>query len=199
MSNHPNHRRQQTQLNTPALPRGIRNNNPGNIRHSAANWVGIAPQQNDPSFLTFDTPEHGIRAIARILVNYQTHHHLHTTREIINRWAPPSENLTDAYIHAVATAAGVDPNARIDLRHNISLMTRFVSAITNHENGSPHRFGRQEWYDPAILRRGVTMALGSPAHPHEDRSHRHHRHRHHHVRQQSASGTPPQIAPSVRP
>ena len=37
-----------------AIPRGIRNNNPGNIRHSDQ-WKGLTPEQPDPDFCTFST------------------------------------------------------------------------------------------------------------------------------------------------
>lgn len=158
------------------LPRGIRNNNPGNIRHSAANWQGQSQRQPDTAFITFDSPEYGIRALARILINYQVHHHLQTVEQIINRWAPPTENLTAAYVRAVARGAGVSPTARIDLTHNRALLARIVTAIISHENGSPSRLGRDQWYSLDVIQRGVNMALHRPVHRHEDRSH-HHIHR----------------------
>src|SRR5579863_6140547 len=152
MSNHANH------SNLNVLPRGIRNNNPGNIRHSGAAWLGRATHQPDASFVRFNTPEHGIRALARILINYQVHYHLETTEQIINRWAPPTENLTDAYVRAVARAAGVNTTDHIDLRNNPALLNRFVAAIISHENGVPHGSGGNQWYDPAVIERGVKMA-----------------------------------------
>lgn len=62
-----------------AIPRGIRNNNPGNIRHSDQ-WKGLTPEQPDPDFCTFSTPEYGIRAMGVILLNYQRKHGLKTIR-----------------------------------------------------------------------------------------------------------------------
>jgi hypothetical protein len=162
------------------LPRGIRNNNPGNIRHSGAHWDGRSPLQQDANFVTFNAPEYGVRAIARILINYQTHHNLNTTEQIIHRWAPPGENLTDAYVHAVARAIGMNPTHRIDLRNNGQLLSRFVSAIIDHENGVPHAVGRAQWYDREVIDRGVNMATQSPPQHHEDRSHRHQHKNHQH-------------------
>ena len=113
--------------------RGLRNNNPGNIRKGSSQWQGMSSDQsNDSDFVQFDTPEYGIRALARLLKNYQERYGLVTVRQIINRWAPPSENITGAYVDAVARNVGVDPDARIDINEK---MVPFVNAIIKHENG----------------------------------------------------------------
>ena len=78
--------------------RGFRNNNPGNIRHGSK-WRGLAPNQNDTAFCTFINVEHGIRAIFKILNTYEKKHNLVTVEDIINRYAPPVENDTGAYIN----------------------------------------------------------------------------------------------------
>lgn len=114
-------------------PRGIRNHNPGNIRHGEK-WQGLAAQQLDESFCTFESPQYGIRAIARVLISYQDKHDIDTVRGIINRWAPPIENNTNAYVLAVARAIGVDTDQRIDV-HQYDVMQPLVVAIIRHENG----------------------------------------------------------------
>ncbi|WP_224039751.1 structural protein P5 [Paraburkholderia unamae] len=159
-------------------PRGIRNNNPGNIRHSGARWAGQSAQQGDTNFVTFDTPEHGIRALARIVLNYQSHHRLHTIEEIIHRWAPPSENNTNAYAQSVARAMGISRNQRVNLEINRHQLFSLVSAIIRHENGSPNQVGRAEWYSREAIENGISLALQAPPQPHKDRSvhHVHHRH-----------------------
>lgn len=57
-----------------------------------------------------------------------------TIREVIERWAPPSENDTEAYVQAVAKAVGVSPDMEIDL-HQYEIMRPTVEAIIRHENG----------------------------------------------------------------
>lgn len=86
--------------------RGIRNNNPGNLEYSKTNpWVGQTG--DDGRFAKFETPEHGIRALGRNLLSYQRQG-IDTVNDIINRWAPPSDNKnTDAYIQAVCAQLGV--------------------------------------------------------------------------------------------
>lgn len=131
-----------------SIPRGIRNHNPGNIRHGDK-WQGLAQAQNDTDFCTFCSPEHGIRAIAVILLNYQRKHGLRSVREIIARWAPPTENNTEAYAVHVARLLGVDADAPINVADRLPDL---LPAIIRHENG-------QQPYSPAIIQRGISLAL----------------------------------------
>lgn len=81
--------------------RGIRNNNPANIRRGCK-WKGLIRQQKDREFCQFVTMKWGVRALLITLRTYVVKHHLHTVREIITRWAPPSDgNNTEAYIKFV--------------------------------------------------------------------------------------------------
>jgi len=116
--------------------RGIRNNNPGNIRWGD-DWQGLVPQaqRTDKSFCQFIKPEYGIRAMIVILRNYQRKYGLKTITEIIQRWAPPNENDTQAYINSVSQATGIDADKPIDLSDSRKLFP-LLQAIINHENGS---------------------------------------------------------------
>ena len=129
--------------------RGERNNNPGNIRLSASKWVGQI-DGTDPAFVTFDTPENGIRALAKLLKNYQTNYGLRTVRAIINRYAPPTENITGAYVAAVSAALGVSPDAAIDL-NDPGTLQQLVAAIITHENG-------RNTYAASTIATGVALA-----------------------------------------
>lgn len=121
-----------------AQPRGIRNNNPGNIRHGSTTWKGMRAMQDDPAFVQFETPEHGIRALCKVLITYQAKHQLRTVAEIIARWAPASENNTSAYIKAVAGAMRVAADQPLVLTDR-AVMHPLVRAIIAHENGmSPY-------------------------------------------------------------
>lgn len=126
-------------------PRGIRNNNPGNIVRSGATWVGMASEQPDSHFVTFDAPEYGIRAMARVLKNYMLGGY-NTVASIINRWAPPVENDTGAYVRSVASSMGVDPNMTIDA----SYLEPLIAAIIQHENG-------QQPYDQSVIALGIQL------------------------------------------
>lgn len=116
--------------------RGIRNNNPGNIRWGDE-WKGLLPevQRTDKSFCQFRTPEFGIRAMIIILRNYQSKYGLKTVTGIIKRWAPPNENDTQAYIRSVAMATRTDADKPIDLKDSRKLFP-LLQAIIKHENGT---------------------------------------------------------------
>ena len=89
-------------------PRGIRNNNPLNIRRSADKWQGLKAQQEDREFFQFSEMKWGWRAAFRLLCHtYYGKYKLRTIRAIINRWAPPKENDTQYYIRSVAERTGI--------------------------------------------------------------------------------------------
>ena len=84
------------------IPRGIRNNNPLNIRLTATRWVGMRAKQEDKGFCQFNSMAYGWRAAFMLLFSYYHKHGLKTVRDIISRWAPPSDgNDTEAYIKRV--------------------------------------------------------------------------------------------------
>lgn len=114
------------------LPRGIRNNNPGNIEYisdPARAWRGQVA--TDGRFGVYDTIANGVRALGKQLLKYDERG-LSTVREIISTWAPGHENDTAAYVSAVAREIGVSPNERLDVR---AALPRLAGAIIRHENG----------------------------------------------------------------
>ncbi|HCM8924045.1 TPA: structural protein [Salmonella enterica subsp. enterica serovar Paratyphi B] len=122
-------------------PRGIRNNNPGNIRWGD-DWKGLVPksQRTDKDFCQFTTPEYGIRAMIVILRNYQRKHGLNTISGIINRWAPTNENNTQAYINSVAKSTDAAPDQFVHTDDS-RFMMKLLQAIIRHENGEqPYGF-----------------------------------------------------------
>ena len=114
-------------------PRGIRNNNPGNLRHGD-NWRGLAVEQTDDAFCQFVLPEYGIRALAKTLTTYQQKYGLNSIGDIIKRWAPSNENDTTAYIASVCHQTRRSANAPIDLSEYKAMRALLVAIIT-HENG----------------------------------------------------------------
>jgi hypothetical protein len=113
-------------------PRGIRNFNPGNLRPGPQPWVGQIG--NDGGYCVFDTAEHGIRALAKLLLVYQDKYGLCTVTAILYRWAPPSENNVAAYISAVCADTGFGADDWLHL-HEPSVLAAMVKAIIHHENG----------------------------------------------------------------
>ena len=140
------------------LPRGIRNNNPGNLRKSNDPWQGLAPEQTDPDFLQFSAPKWGIRALARTLIAYQDRMGLRSIKSIIYRWAPPTENNTSAYIQSVAKNLGVQPDEPINV-HDYKILQPLTLAIITTENG-------QQPYTNTEIDAGLVLAgVEPPAKP----------------------------------
>lgn len=128
------------------MPRGIRNNNPGNIDRTGVPWQGMAPDQStDSRFIVFAAPEWGIRAIARVLRSYAARG-LVTIQQVISTWAPPKENNTQAYIAFVSQEVGLPANAPIGPQH----MPAIIAAIIKHENG-------QQPYPPELIAKGIEL------------------------------------------
>lgn len=117
------------------LPRGVLNANPCNIRNSNETFEGELVPSKDKDFKQFKTSLMGLRAGAVILGNYYKLHGLQTVREIIGRWAPQSDNNTDAYVKDVCGHLAVEPDHVLDMGDN-STYRNLLAAITYHENGT---------------------------------------------------------------
>lgn len=117
------------------MSRGLRNNNPGNIRQNSDHFLGEVKPSSDPSFKQFESIEYGYRAIFVTLNTYQKKYGLSTIRAMISRWAPPKDNNdTEAYIRAVSSESGVPENSHITST-NKDVMVPIVAAMSRVENG----------------------------------------------------------------
>lgn len=115
-------------------PRGIRNNNPGNIEDGsfARSLPGYAG--SDGRFARYETPEAGQGAMDRLLESYGKRG-FNTPASIINRWAPPTDkNPTDTYSRYVAEGVGGDPTAQLDMS-DPNVRRIVAERITQFENG----------------------------------------------------------------
>lgn len=109
--------------------RGLRNNNPGNLR--ANEFLGFAGLDAD-GYAIFDTLPRGVRAAARQLKLYAARG-IDTAREIASTWAPKNENDTQAYVTYVAGFLGVGADVRLSSDEGTRL--RLLRAIFNRELG----------------------------------------------------------------
>jgi hypothetical protein len=133
------------------VPRGVRNENPGNIRLGRSDWRGSIARSTDPDFVQFEHAIYGIRALANLLRNYRAKYGLETVNGIISRYAPPNENETMAYVNRVAEYLGVEPDAKLDL-DNREMLRRLIEAIIWHENG-------QQPYAQYVIEDGIILAV----------------------------------------
>lgn len=133
---------------TPTVPRGIRNNNPGNVRSNpCVLWEG-QNGQDDAGFITFIKPVYGIRCMAKVLRHYRDYNHLQTVSEIINRWAPPLSNDTHRYVKDVSKRMNITPGKPIDWATEAIPLIR---AIIWHENG-------EQPYPARLLEKGLQLS-----------------------------------------
>lgn len=120
------------------VPRGIRNNNPLNIR-KGNNWKGERPNQTDKAFEEFESMEMGVRAGFYLIRKYMTGYNgltekFNTIEKIIRRWAPASENNTQAYIDTVAKKTGISPRLKLSFQSKRQ-MVDIVAAMIEVECG----------------------------------------------------------------
>ncbi|RQZ27471.1 lytic transglycosylase catalytic [Burkholderia sp. Bp9090] len=135
-------------------PRGIRNNNPGNLNF--ARQVG-ATLESGPNarFAAFKTPEEGLQALAHQLRLY-AQRGINSIRSIISKFAPASENNTQAYIANVAKSLGVGSEAALNLS-DPRIMQSLMGAIIRVENGKNPYSAEQ------IAAASGVRAAGAPA------------------------------------
>ena len=151
-----------------SLPRGIRNNNPGNLEWGDP-WQGLKPrsQATDKRFAEFTTPAYGIRALARTLITYYDKRKardgskIDTVREIIERWAPAFENNVNAYANQVGKALCRDCPRPGDVAvnmHDYEQLRIVVEAIIRHENGPGPLNNANGWFDSATVAEALKLA-----------------------------------------
>ena len=141
--------------------RGLKNNNPLNIRHSKDQWQGARKEQTDKAFVQFESMAYGYRAAWKTLETYWKH--FHSTKQpynvttIIGRWAPPTENDTQAYIRTVLRLTSLggkenlpQPSRKVDTER----LVRLLAAMTTVECGIPYAE-----VDTEAIRRGFRLAF----------------------------------------
>lgn len=112
-------------------PRGIRNNNPGNIKAGkfAAEMGAVG---SDGTFAIFRTPEDGLNALRELMTRYKSGG-TDTVSSIISKFAPPSENNTQSYIASLSKSMGVNPGDHLNMTPGV--MQSLLAGITKIENG----------------------------------------------------------------
>lgn len=118
------------------MSRGIKNRNPGNIRQSKIRYDGERLPSRDSEFKEFESMAYGYRAMFVLLDTYSRRYGLCTIRQMLNRYAPPSENFTEGYIRFVSEMTGIAPDELLNSRAARD-MVPVVAAMSQIENGVP--------------------------------------------------------------
>ncbi|MGB0506801.1 MAG: hypothetical protein ACPGGK_11465 [Pikeienuella sp.] len=131
-------------------PRGIRNHNPGNIKHYVSNnWNGLAnPPQDDGGFCVFAEAKWGLRAMARLLENYtKKSEPKNTIQKIIAIWAPKSENQVGPYVQSVCQNTSFTKDQILDLGDQ-EIALKLMKAMIAHECGAVYL----DFYSDSLIR-----------------------------------------------
>ena len=118
------------------MSRGLTNCNPGNIRRSKTRYKGERYPSRDSEFKEFESLAYGYRAMFVLLDTYSRRYGLCTIRQMLNRYAPPSENFTEGYIRFVSEKTGIAPDEIVNSRAARD-MVPIVAAMSQIENGIP--------------------------------------------------------------
>ena len=120
-------------LDAATTPRGIRNNNPGNVKRGSSNWNGKIPfgQSTDQVFEQFEAYKYGVRVMMYELKNNYINAGYNTVDKIMRRYNPPG-NVP--YINYVAQRLGVGVNDT--LTADKDTLRKLVQAIARWENGT---------------------------------------------------------------
>ena len=116
------------------MTRGLRNNNPGNIRLGSFKYRGEVARSSDRAFRQFESMAWGYRAMFVLLHTYALRYQCRTLRDYISRYAPPSENNTEAYIRRVAYATHLTDRDELNTLSK-PMMVQVVAAMSEVENG----------------------------------------------------------------
>lgn len=116
------------------IARGIRNDNPCNIRRTKDKWVGMRETQTDKAFVQFKERKYGYRATFVLLRNY-IRKGVDSIGKIIARWAPSSDgNNTQSYIDYVAKSTGIDADTSLRFEDK-DAMVEIVRSMAHMESG----------------------------------------------------------------
>ena len=146
------------------MSRGIRNNNPLNIRHGKSRWEGRTRVQTDAEFVTFKSMAYGYRAAWKLMETYQLRLRMegksYTLENIIHRWAPPEDNNdTQAYLRTVIRlldykVGGRQPLPSPSTKEGHRVFARILMAMTCVECGI-----KPEEVDKRSIEQGWTLAF----------------------------------------
>ncbi|HHA1933999.1 TPA: hypothetical protein ACOEP6_002445 [Enterobacter ludwigii] len=137
-----------------SAPRGIRNNNPGNL-----NYVGQAGATMEGGeggrFAVFESMQHGVAALYKQLQLYFKRG-INTLSSIVKTYAPASDNNNvDAYISALTKATGKGANEVLD-SGDTATIARLMKGIVDHENG-------KGYISSSDIMGGIQLGAGSSA------------------------------------
>ena len=139
-------------LNDKTRSRGLRNNNPLNIRKTASKWLGKITPSADKDFEQFTSLELGLRAGALNIKTQINQRGKNTLSKLIYTYAPPNENDTANYLNVIADTLKINPNATI--KADAATLFKLIRPMLKIEIGNEHNL-----ISDAQIMEGVNLAL----------------------------------------
>lgn len=137
-----------------SAPRGIRNNNPGNLNYAGQAGATIEGGEGG-RFAVFESMQHGVAALYKQLQLYFKRG-INTLSSIVKTYAPASDNNNvDAYISALTKATGKGANEVLD-SGDTATIARLMKGIVDHENG-------KGYISSSDIMGGIQLGAGSSA------------------------------------
>jgi hypothetical protein len=114
-------------------PRGLRNNNPGNIVKSSLKLKNEIPG-NDATYRTFKTMADGYTALFELLAIYIANGY-NTIRKMFAHYESGSpKSDIDNYVNYVSSTTGINPDAVLSMSQTANILA-IAKAISQKENG----------------------------------------------------------------
>ena len=120
--------------------------------------------ESDEKFVEFESPEYGIRAIAKILQTYSNKYKLDNIKKIINRYAPPKENDTKTYIKNMSEFTGFKPTEKLNLEDSETL-SKLIKGIIRQENPGK----TEDYYSDELIDKSIEMSFDKSDVPETER------------------------------
>ena len=109
--------------------RGIKNNNPMNLRRNSRRWMGMRQHQGDPTFVQFTQRKYGYQAGIVQICQY-IGKGKDTIGKICAKWAPSADaNNTQSYIDYVSRSSGIAANHVLEAEDRYSLVEIVMSIV----------------------------------------------------------------------
>ena len=114
-------------------PRGIRNNNPGNLNYVGQSGASKESGENG-RFAVFESMRDGISALYRQIQLYFSRG-VNTIESVVNKYAPADDNNNvQAYIKQLVGATGKQADEKLS-GEDTETVFKLIRGIINHENG----------------------------------------------------------------
>lgn len=142
-----------------SAPRGIRNNNPGNLNYVGQNGATLENHAT-PRFARFNSAFEGFAALGKQIKAYYNgtskaagYQKLQSVEDIISRFAPASENNTQGYINKLSKMLGVGRGDSLNI-HDPQVLATLMNGITQIENG-------KNPYAPEMVLKAAQSTVGA--------------------------------------